>query len=224
MSVGGVILGASGGSTAAGATGAVGDAIGGATRMSGVTPATKTVSGGGGSGGSGGGSGLAGSVSAGMGLVQMAIGISQLRKANRLPFPGYLATKAPYAEMKSIYQNNMQQGIGSEQRGIMRMENNRAQAQRMNAVAQGSPQASAFFGRTAAIDRTTGEARIAQADIAEKQLAMSGVERMNQAMSLITQKDIKATRDFRTYAEKAAGAAIKRGSENIAASVGAGGS
>jgi hypothetical protein len=221
MSVGGVILGASGGSTAAGATGAVGDAIGGATRMSGVTPATKTVSGG---GGSGGGSGLAGSVSAGMGLLQMAIGISQLRKANRLPFPGYLATKGPYAEMKSIYQNNMQQGIGSEQRGIMRMENNRAQAQRMNAVAQGSPQASAFFGRTAAIDRTTGEARITQADVAEKQLAMSGVERMNRAMSLITQKDIKASRDFRTYAEKAAGAAIKRGSENIAASVGAGGS
>lgn len=162
---------------------------------------------------------LPGYTSAGMGLVQMAVGISQLRKANRLPFPGYLATKGPYAEMKSIYQNNMKQGIGSEQRGIMRMENNRNQAQQMNAVAQTSPQASAVFGRTAAINRTSGEARIAQADITEKQLAMSGVERMNQAMSTITQKDISAQRDYRITAERAAGAAIKAGSENIARSV-----
>lgn len=160
-----------------------------------------------------------GGVSAGMGLVQMAVGISQLRKANRLPFPGYLATKGPYAEMKSIYQTNMRQGIGSEQRGIMRMENNRTQAQQMNAVAQTSSQASALFGRTAAINRTSGEARIAQADIAEKRLAMSGVERMNQAMSQITQKDISASRDYRMTAERAAGAAIKAGSENIARSI-----
>ncbi len=159
-----------------------------------------------------------------MGLVQMAIGLSQLRKANRLPFPGYLAAKGPYAEMKSIYENNMRQGIGSEQRGMMRMENSRAQAQQMNAVSQSSPQASALLGRTAAINRTSGEARILQADLAEKQNAMSGVERMNQAMSLITQKDISAKRDFRLTAERAAGAAIKRGSENIANSIGAGGS
>lgn len=186
----------------------------------------KSMSGGNASGGSGGGSGsgLAGSISAGMGLVQLAIGISQLRKANRLPFPGYLATKGPYAEMKSIYQTNMEQGIGSEQRGIMRMENNRGIAQRMNAVSQTTPQASALLGRTAAIDRTSGEARILQADLAEKQLAMSGVERMNQAMSMITQKDISASREYRLIAERAAGAAIKRGSENIANSIGAGGS
>lgn len=162
---------------------------------------------------------LPGYASAGMGIVQMAVGMAQLQKANRLPFPGYLATKGPYAEMKSIYQNNMKQGIGSEQRGIMRMENNRNQAQQMNAVAQTSPQASAVFGRTAAINRTSGESRIAQADISEKQLAMSGVERMNQAMSTITQKDISAQRDYRITAEKAAGAAIKTGSENIAKSI-----
>jgi len=180
---------------------------------------------GGTSGGTGGGGGaLPGLVSSGMGLVQLAIGMSQLRKANRLPFPGYLAAKAPYAEMKSIYQTNMDQGIGSEQRGLMRMENNRGIAQRMNAASQVSPQASALLGRTAAIDRTSGEARILQADLAEKERAMTGVERMNRAMSLITQKDISASREFRLIAEKAAGAAIKRGSENIAASVGAGGS
>jgi hypothetical protein len=217
-----------------------GISVGGATRAAGVTTATKTpndfllgdsglksmpgdntASNG---GGGGGGGALPGLVSSGMGLVQMAIGLSQLRKANRLPFPGYLAAKGPYAEMKSIYENNMRQGIGSEQRGMMRMENSRAQAQQMNAVSQSSPQASALLGRTAAINRTSGEARILQADLAEKQNAMSGVERMNQAMSLITQKDISAKRDFRLTAERAAGAAIKRGSENIANSIGAGGS
>ena len=167
-------------------------------------------------GGEAGGNKTAGYASAGMGLVQMAVGMSQLRKARRLPFPGYLATKGPYAEMKSLYKTNMEQGIGSEQRGIMRMENARAQAQQENAISQRSAQSSNLFGRTAALNRTSGEARIAQADFGARQQAMSGVERMNQAMSLITQKDITAQRQFKIDAETAAGQAIKAGSENIA--------
>lgn len=163
---------------------------------------------------------VAGFGSAGMGLVQMAVGMSQLRKANRLPFPGYLATKGPYAEMATLYDRNIRMGIGSEQRGIMQTQNDLRMAQQMNAIAQGSPQASAAFGRTAALNRTGGAMQVAQADIAARQAGMSGKERMNAAMSLILQKDIKASRDYRIDAEQAAGQAIARGSENIAESLG----
>lgn len=163
---------------------------------------------------------VAGFGSAGMGLVQMAVGMSQLRKANRLPFPGYLATKGPYAEMATLYDRNIRMGIGSEQRGIMQTQNDLRMAQQMNAIAQGSPQASAAFGRTAALNRTGGAMQVAQADLAARQAGMSGKERMNAAMSLILQKDIKAARDYRIDAEQAAGAAIARGSENIAESLG----
>lgn len=162
---------------------------------------------------------VAGYGSAGMGLLQMAVGMSQLRRANRLPFPGYLATKGPYAEMATLYDRNIRMGIGSEQRGIMQTQNDLRMAQQLNAIAQGSPQASAAFGRTAALNRTGGAMQVAQADFAARQAGMSGKERMNAAMSLILQKDIKATRDYRIDAEQAAGAAIARGSENIAESL-----
>lgn len=162
---------------------------------------------------------VAGYGSAGMGLLQMAVGMSQLRRANRLPFPGYLATKGPYAEMATLYDRNIRMGIGSEQRGIMQTQNDIRMAQQLNAIAQGSPQASAAFGRTAALNRTGGTMQIAQADYSARQAAMTGKERMNAAMSLILQKDIKASRDYRIQAEQAAGAAIARGSENIAESL-----
>lgn len=163
---------------------------------------------------------IKGQVSAGMGLVQMAVGMSQLRKARRLPFPGYMATKGPFAQMKSLYQSQMREGIGSEQRGIMRMQGAQRNAQQMNAISQNSAQASQLFGRTAGLNRVGTEARIAQADADARQSAMTGVERMNAAMTSIEQKDIQAKRDYRIMAEKAAGAAIKRGSENIATYVG----
>jgi hypothetical protein len=162
---------------------------------------------------------IAGGASAGMGLVQMAVGMYQLNKANKLPFPSYQKTKGPFAEMKSIYQGQMRQGIGSEQRGNMGMQNAQLQAQQMNAVSQSSPQASAVFGRTAALDRTKGTMQIAQADQSAKIDAMSGVERMNNALTAIEQKDIAAARDFRIRAEQAAGQAIARGSENIAKNI-----
>jgi hypothetical protein len=157
-----------------------------------------------------------GYASAGMGLVQMAVGMYQLNKANKLPFPNYQKTKGPYSEMKSIYQTNMRQGIGSEQRGNLMMQNAQSQAQQANAISQSSPQASAVFGRTAAMNRTGGIMQIAQADQNAKLDAMSGVERMNNALTAIEQKDIAAARDYRLTAEKAAGQAIARGSENIA--------
>lgn len=162
---------------------------------------------------------VAGGASAAMGLTQMAIGMAQLRKANRLPFPGYLATKGPYAEMATLYDRNIRMGIGSEQRGIMQTQNDLRMAQQLNALAQGSPQSAMAFGRTAALNRTGGAMQVAQADYAARQAAMSGKERMNAAMSLIVQKDIKASRDYRIDAEQAAGAAIARGSENIAESL-----
>jgi hypothetical protein len=162
---------------------------------------------------------VAGYGSAGMGVLQMAVGMSQLRRANRLPFPGYLATKGPYAEMATLYDRNIRMGVGSEQRGIMQTQNDIRMAQQLNAIAQGSPQASAAFGRTAALNRTGGTMQVAQADFAARQAGMSGKERMNAAMSLILQKDIKAARDYRIDAEQAAGAAIARGSTNIAESL-----
>lgn len=158
----------------------------------------------------------AGGASAAMGLTQMAFGLSQLRKAKRLPFPGYMAAKGPLAQMKSLYQNQMRTGMGSEQRGTMRMQGAQRMNQQMNAVAQNSSQASQLFGRTAALDRGATEARIVQQDTDIKQNAMTGVERMNNALTALKQKDISAQREYRIKAEQAAGAAIKRGSENIA--------
>jgi hypothetical protein len=176
----------------------------------------------GGSGESSGPNKIAGGASAVMGLTQMAIGMAQLRKARRLPFPGYMATKGPLAEMKTLYQKQMTEGIGSEQRGNMRMQGAQTNAQQMNAVSQNSAQSSQLLGRTAGLNRTSSEMRIAQADTSAKQNAMSGVERMNVAMTAIEQKDIAASRDYRIRAEQAAGAAIKRGSENIASNLGFG--
>jgi hypothetical protein len=157
-----------------------------------------------------------GALSAGMGLVQMAVGLSQLRRAKRLPFPGYLASKGPLAEMKSLYQSQMKEGIGSQQRGIMRMQGAQQMGQQMNAISQNAAQGSQLLGRTAALNRTGTEARIASADLESKQSSMSGMERMNRAMTAIEQKDIAAKREYRMTAERAAGQAIKRGSENIA--------
>lgn len=162
------------------------------------------------------GGNVAGASSAVMGALQMAVGFAQLRKAKRLPFPGYMAAKGPLAEMKSIYQNQMREGIGSEQRGIMRMRGAQTMNQQMNAVGQNAAQSSQLLGRTASLNRGASEARIVQLDTDVKQNAMTGVERMNNAMSALQQKDISAQRDYRIRAEQAAGAGIKRGSENIA--------
>ncbi len=159
---------------------------------------------------------VGGSSASGMGALQMAVGFAELRRAKRLPFPGYMAAAAPLAAMKSIYQNQMTQGIGSEQRANLRMQGNRINAQQMNAVAGNTAQSSQLLGRTASLNRTSAELRLAQAEIEAKQNAMAGVERMNNAMSAIKQRDIAAQRDYRILAEKSAGAAIKRGSENIA--------
>ena len=110
----------------------------------------------------------------------------------------------------------MNEGIGSEQRGTMRMQGAQTMNQQMNAVGQNSAQSSQLFGRTASLNRGATESRIVQLDTDVKQNAMTGVERMNNAMSALQQKDISAQRDYRITAEQAAGAGIKRGSENIA--------
>ena len=167
---------------------------------------------------SGGGrdSSLQGSLSSGMGLVQMAVGLNQLRKAKRLPFPSYKGAMAPYAGMKSMYQDQASQGLGSEQMGLMRNRMNTQQSQLLRRTQESSPQASMLFGRTAAMDRVSGEAALSKQNIDYKQSMVGGLERMNTAMSNILQKDISAQRDYRITAERAAGAAIKAGSENIA--------
>lgn len=176
-----------------------------------------SIDGSGGSGGSGtAGGNVGGSASTAMGALQMAVGFAQLRKAKRLPFPGYMAAKGPLAQMKSLYENQMREGIGSQQRGTMRMQGAQTMNQQMNAVSQNSAQSSQLFGRTASLNRGGTEAKIVQLDTDVKQNAMSGVERMNNAMSALQQKDISAQRDYRIKAEQAAGAGIKRGSENIA--------
>ena len=201
----------------AGAVGGAGGATAGTVDPSAAAGASKGTMPSGGQSQSGGSFNAApGAISAGMGALQMAVGYAQLRKAKRLPFPGYLATKGPLAQMKSLYESQMRQGIGSEQRGIMRMQGAQTNAQQMNAISQNSAQGSQLLGRTAALNRTGTEAKIADADYQARQSSMSGVERMNAAMTAIEQKDIAAKRDYRLMAERAAGAAIKRGSENIA--------
>lgn len=164
-------------------------------------------------------SGLDGAGSAAImgGIYQMIIGANQLKKARRLPLPSFRGALESYAGVKDIYSQGYKAGLPSEITGQMRSNLATRLAQFENRVNVMSPQSSSLVGRIASMDRISGEANITQQNIAYKENMLSGLERMNMAMNNIIQKDISAQRSYRIMAEKAAGTAIKTGTENLMA-------
>jgi len=160
---------------------------------------------------------MAGSAGIMGGIYQMIIGQNQLNKARRLPLPSFRSAMGPYAGMKSLYEQGYKSGLPSEVSGQLRSNLTTRLAQFENKARLVSPQSSAVVGRIASMDRVSGEANIMQQNLGYKEGMLSGLDRMNLAMSNIIQKDISAQRSYRIMAEQAAGAAIKTGTENIMA-------
>lgn len=159
---------------------------------------------------------VGGATAAGMGLVQLAVGLNQARKAKRLPFPSFRQAAAPLVESRNLYQQMYERGLGTERENIYRSNLAAQQASAMRNISQGSPQASQFAGRVASLSNIQAEQGITQADIQARQGALAGMERVNSALSALGLRQIASEREYRMLAEQAAGQAIKTGTENIA--------
>lgn len=153
---------------------------------------------------------------AGLGLIQMAIGLNQAKKARRLPFPSYRGAQRPLLETRQLYRNMYETGLGSERESIMRAELASQRAGATRRISESSPQASAYMRGMSGLSGVKGEQMITQSDIQAKQMGLTGIERMNAALTSIEQAQIEADRQYKLLAQKAAGEAIKAGTENIA--------
>lgn len=151
-----------------------------------------------------------------MGLTQLAVGLNQLGKARRLPFPSFMEAAGPLQANRQLYQQMYQTGLGSERENMMRTNMALQRAQAMNAISERSPQASAYMTRVAGLSNIQGEEAIAQADIRARQQALYGIENANAALTSLGLKQIESEREYKLMAQRAAGAAIKSGTENIA--------
>lgn len=153
---------------------------------------------------------------AGLGLIQMAVGLNQAKKARRLPFPSYRAAQRPLLETKQLYRNVYETGLGSEREAIMRSELASQRAGATRRISESSPQGSAYLRGMSGLSGVRGEQMITQSDIQAKQMGLTGIERMNAALTSIEQAQIEADRQYKLLAQQAAGQAIKSGTENIA--------
>ncbi len=162
--------------------------------------------------------GVGAATAGGLGLVQMAVGLNQLKKAKRLPFPSYREAARPLETLEDIYARQYQMGIGSEMEGIMRSNAATQFSQAMRNVSERSPQASQFVSRTAGLSGLQAEQGIVQADIQAKQQALTGLERIRAGLTSLGLKDISEQRAYKILAQKAAGGAIETATENLAKS------
>ena len=162
--------------------------------------------------------GVGAAAAGGLGLVQMAVGLNQLKKAKRLPFPSYREAAKPLETLEDIYARQYQMGIGSEMEGIMRSNAATQFSQAMRNVSERSPQASQFVSRTAGLSGLQAEQGIVQADIQAKQQALTGLERIRAGLTSLGLKDISEQREYKLLAQKAAGETIKTATENLAKS------
>ena len=179
--------------------------------MTSLGSAPTTTTGGGGADLGSIGSGVA----AGMGLVQMAVGLNQAKKARRLPFPSYRSAQRPLLEQRQLYRNVYETGLGSERESIMRSELASQRAGATRRISESSPQASAYLRGMSGLSGVKGEQMITQSDIQAKQMGLTGMERINAALTGIEQAQIEADRQYKIMAQKAAGETIKTGTENI---------
>lgn len=183
---------------------------------------------GGSSGGSGGGSGggmpkgnlglKAIGQSAGVigGAIQMIVGLNQLRKARKLPFPDYTSGMQYANENMEMYRKQYQQGLGEDELGGIRKETTAQTAKTLRNLAETTPQfAGQAASRMGALDRLSTEASLGRMNESVKQNALSGMARSAGEISEIQQRQVSAQRAYKMMAQQAAGQAIARGSENL---------
>lgn len=158
---------------------------------------------------------IGGATAAVGGIVQLATGLSQLRKANRLPFPDYREGMQYAADTKRLYQENFKTGLGQERMDQMRRNVGAQNIQTYRSVAENAPQLAGAYGRVGALNQIQNERALAQMDQSFRESQLSGLARANAEISTIERRAVAAQRQYKMQAEQAAGAAIKTGSENL---------
>ena len=149
------------------------------------------------------------------GLVQMAVGLNQARKAKKLPFPQYTEGQKYALQSQQLAKQNMIMGLGSERIAGMRQALDTQNAMAYRNISENSPQAAGYFGRVAAMDRNTQLQNIVGQDLAYRTQQQDRFAQANAALTAIQQRSIEAQRSYKIAAQQAAGAAIKQGSENF---------
>ena len=149
------------------------------------------------------------------GIAQLAIGLNQLRKANKLPFPDYREGMQYAMDTKKLYQENFKTGLGQEKMDQMRRNVGTQNIQTYRSIAENAPQMAGSYGRVAALNQIQNERGIAQMNQSFKESQLAGLSRANAEISTIERRAVAAQRQYKIQAEQAAGAAIKGGSENI---------
>jgi hypothetical protein len=168
--------------------------------------------GGGGGGGTSLGGGPIGMIA---GVVQMAVGLNQSRKAKKLPFPQYTEGMKYALQSQQMAKENMQRGLGSERIAGMNQALDTQNALAYRNISENSPQGASYFGRVAAMDRNTGQQNIVGQDLAYRTQQQDRFTQANSALTAIQQRSIEAQRSYKIMAQQAAGATIKQGSENF---------
>lgn len=149
------------------------------------------------------------------GIVQMAVGLNQAKKAKKLPFPQYTEGMKYALQTQQLAKQNMQVGLGSERIAGMNQALATQNALAYRNIAENSPQGASYFGRVAAMDRNTGQQNIAAQDLAYRTQQQDRFAQANTALTAIQQRSIEAQRSYKIMAQQAAGEAIKQGSENF---------
>lgn len=149
------------------------------------------------------------------GIIQLATGLSQLRKANRLPFPDYREGMQYAMDTKRLYQENFKTGLGQERMDQMRRNVGAQNIQTYRSVVENAPQLAGAYGRVAALNQIQNERALAQMDQSFRESQLAGLTRANAEISTIERRAAAAQRQYKMQAEQAAGAAIKAGSENL---------
>jgi hypothetical protein len=149
------------------------------------------------------------------GIVQMAVGLNQAKKAKKLPFPQYTEGMKYALQSQQMAKENMQRGLGSERIAGMNQALDTQNALAYRNISENSPQGASYFGRVAAMDRNTGQQNIVGQDLAYRTQQQDRFTQANSALTAIQQRSIEAQRSYKIMAQQAAGEAIKRGSENF---------
>jgi hypothetical protein len=150
------------------------------------------------------------------GSVQMIVGLNQLRKAKKLPFPDYTSGMQYANENMETYRRQYQEGLGNDMLGGVRRESSATTAKTLRSLAETTPQFAGQAGsRITAMDRATTEATLSGMNEQAKRTALGGMTRASADISEIQQRDVTAKRQYKMMAEQAAGEAIATGSENL---------
>jgi hypothetical protein len=150
------------------------------------------------------------------GAIQMLVGMNQLRKARKLPFPDYSSGMQYANENMEMYRRQYKEGLGEEMIGGVRRESSAQTAKTLRSLAETAPQfAGQAASRMTAMDRASTEATLSGMNEKAKRVALGGMARSSAEISEIQQRDVTAKRQYKMEAEQAAGQAIAAGSENL---------